>query len=413
MIGLENSNFSLFFDLINYLIILFLIYIFFYKQIINKFSFYALAIFCATPFFGNDVLFSLNIFPDQSKYINNVIHARENFFNFLLDFYNGEIDKIKISFLNLNHDQFPKIIGTSIFISLIPLPFIETTQSLAFFCKFIFLIWFVFIITNYTNKRKKLDYRLLFLIFPSVLLFSSVALKDLYILVFFHLSLYSIFIKKYYLFPISLLLIGVLRVELLPIVLIISVSYIYFYSKTFNKFIKSTLYYEAIKLIIFLIIISFSLYFILNIINLELLIENINNRRIGYYYEGDLNNELELLSFNFDQQISFLVRKIIFAIFTPLFSKSDSMFLEIFIIENLAILILFVYMLIKIFKISFSLGVFYTFAYIIINLTVGSVVINDFAIYRYKVTLLLALVLIMFDELNRSKKNENTLFYKS
>ena len=96
----------------------------------------------------------------------------------------------------------------------------------------------------------------------------------------------------------------------------------------------------------------------------------------------------------------------------PTFSKSDSIFLNFFIIENYLLIILFILYLIILSKYNLLKTIFYLIFFLIFNFTVGMFVINDMAIYRYKITMLLPLVLIIREEI-LNYKNENIIFNKS
>ena len=137
MVEIDSSNFGIFFDVINYSIVLFIIFLCFKLNKIDKLNAICLTIFCLTPFLGNDVFFDFFSFPDQSKYINNVVYFRSNFFEIVYNFFTMQFQKISDLFAVLNHEQFPKMKRTAFFISIIPLPFIDTVQSLAFFSKFL------------------------------------------------------------------------------------------------------------------------------------------------------------------------------------------------------------------------------------------------------------------------------------
>ena len=85
-------------------------------------------------------------------------------------------------------------IGFSSFIfSFFPLPFVNSVQSLAMINFLIYLLIFVFII-RYKLSNNRVDY--FYLLFPSLLLYSSLALRDNLILLFMFISLYLIIIKE-------------------------------------------------------------------------------------------------------------------------------------------------------------------------------------------------------------------------
>ena len=57
MLGLNSSNFSFFFDLINLSIISLIIFISYKHKISNKYGAFVLLLFASTPLFGNNVIF--------------------------------------------------------------------------------------------------------------------------------------------------------------------------------------------------------------------------------------------------------------------------------------------------------------------------------------------------------------------
>tara|TARA_Y100000310_G_scaffold274853_1_gene291134 strand:- start:64 stop:1089 length:1026 start_codon:yes stop_codon:yes gene_type:complete len=81
---------------------------------------------------------------------------------------------------------------SSLLFSLIPIPFINSVHSIAMMNFLIFLILFIFL-RKYKLSSKRVDY--FFLIYPSLLLYSSLALRDMIILSFMFLSI-NVFITK-------------------------------------------------------------------------------------------------------------------------------------------------------------------------------------------------------------------------
>jgi hypothetical protein len=132
--------------------------------------------------------------------------------------------------------------------------------------------------------------------------------------------------------------------------------------------------------------------------------------KLGYHMEGDLNTELRLYSYDFS------IIPIIYdgynAIMSPTFSKSNNIFLYLLIIENFLIISSFFYYFIVLAKLNFLKSIFYIILFLIFNLSVGILVINDMAIYRYKVSMLIPLILIIREEVLNCK-NENIIFNKS
>ena len=217
---------------------------------------------------------------------------------------------------------------TAIAISLTPIPFIESIRSLGFFSKFIFFIWFLFILILDEKRNFKKNYFVfLILALPSILIYSSVGLKEMFVIVFFHSCMFFILEKKVIFFLMSLLFLFAIRVELTILILIFLISYFYIFfylserliSKNIQRAIK-----VAIGLVIFLLLVQ---YILMNQNYIYSVVDLINLRKMGYYGEGDLNTEIRLYSY--DLSLVTLLKDIMFAIITPTLSKSNNTFLFI------------------------------------------------------------------------------------
>ncbi len=414
MLNLETSNFGFIFDFINLLVILLFVFICFKKNFINKFGFLIILLFSLTPILGNDIFFNFNIFPDQSKYIINVNVIRENYFTIIGEILNGDWEVFHNRFQIALGQQYIATRYASLLIASMPIPFVETVRSVGFCSKFIFVFWFIYLIFNQKKFHKNENYYYyLLLISPSILIYSSIALKEIFILVFFHLCMFFTIYKKPLFLIISLGMLALLRLELLIIISVFFISYnflfLYFSEEKISKPIQ-----KLLKILLFIFILAISIIFIndLYLIKdyLNLFVERVNSMKIGYHGEGDLNTELRLYSYDFS--IVPMIYDTYNAILSPTLSKSNNVFLFLFIIENFLFNILSVLYFIFIAKFNFLKAIFYMIFFLIFNLSVGMLVVNDMAIYRYKITMLIPLILIMREEI-LNYKNENTLFNKS
>ena len=414
MLDLETSNFGFIFDFINLLVILLFIFICFKKNLINNFGFIILTLFSLTPILGNDIFFNFNIFPDQSKYIINVIVIRENYFTIIGEILNGEWEIFHNRFQIALGDQYLATRYASLLIASMPIPFVETVRSVGFCSKFIFIFWFVYLIFNQKkfNKNENYYYYLL-LLSPSILIYSSIALKEIFILVFFHLCMFFTLYKKPLFFIFSLGMLALFRVELLILIGIFFIIYNFIFlhfseqkiSKPIQKIFKILL---VILILATLSIFINDLYLIKNYLNL--FIEKVNAMKLGYHEEGDLNSQLRLYSYDFS--IIPMIYDTFNAILSPTFSKSNNAFLPLLLIENFLLNLLFVFYFIFLVKFNFLKSIFYIIFFLILNLSVGMLVVNDMAIYRYKITILIPLILIIREEI-LNYRNENIIFNKS
>jgi hypothetical protein len=148
---MENS---VFYDLPNLIVCLFTVLIVAsWAKLPSKFAL-LLALNCFIPFFLNDVLFSANYMPDQFKYFHNVFNYRNGL----------PITETSATVLN-----------SSLMLAYLPLPMVVTITSLGFFNKFLFIILFGFlykqrILTNLSAY--------FFLLYPSVVLYTGLSLRD-------------------------------------------------------------------------------------------------------------------------------------------------------------------------------------------------------------------------------------------
>jgi hypothetical protein len=128
-------------------------------------------------FFLNDVLFSPTYFGDQLRQVDATKLIRGEWFD------TGEAFG--------KHGS--KMGFASLIYAAIPLPFINSVQSLAMINFLIFVIILVFIKRNNISSNS-VDY--FYLLFPSLLLYSSLALRDTLVLLFMIIGLYVILIRE-------------------------------------------------------------------------------------------------------------------------------------------------------------------------------------------------------------------------
>ena len=153
------------YDVANLLPILIVIFISYRFGYIPMWLSFFLGVFAFTPFFLNYVLFAPGYMPDQWQYYNFVQNIRSFGLNDLAESIPVEVSGWMLSF--------------------IPLPYVETIQSLGFFNRLIATLLTIWL---YASKNLR-GWPLLFLIFyPSLLLYSSLSLRDTLVMLFMVLS---------------------------------------------------------------------------------------------------------------------------------------------------------------------------------------------------------------------------------
>ena len=181
------------FDLCNALICLLIIIIAFRVKLIPNWIALVLSAYSFLPFFLNDFLFPATYMKDQFAYFNMVKEVRS------LNFFPGEgilIDNAK-TYINDQYVINNKILITSWILALIPLPYVESIQSLGFFNKLLFLILFLWL---YSKKFLRGGVLLFAIFYPSLVFYTSLSLRDPLIMFLTTVSMIFLIEKKYFKF---------------------------------------------------------------------------------------------------------------------------------------------------------------------------------------------------------------------
>ena len=132
-----------------------------------------LVIYSILPFLLNDFLFPASYMKDQFLYFNATSEIRSFNFSYVSD---------------------KNAIITSWFLSILPIPFVETIKSLGFFNRFLFLILFLWLY----NKKFLQGMTLFFVLFyPSLVFYTSMSLRDPLILFLMIVGIICLVDKKY------------------------------------------------------------------------------------------------------------------------------------------------------------------------------------------------------------------------
>ena len=198
------------YDLPNLFAILIVILVSFRIGLIPLWLSFFLCLFAFTPFFLNEVLFPASYMPDQFQYYN----VSKGIRSFALDSFSDTSTVESASWI----------------LAFIPLPYIETIQSLGFFNRFIVT---VLIIWLYSSKNLR-GWPLLFIVFyPSLLLYSSLSLRDTLVLIFMILPI-ILFIENRRLLAVMFVLpLSLFKYQNFLLVIVFFVVHLYFSRDSF------------------------------------------------------------------------------------------------------------------------------------------------------------------------------------
>ena len=347
-------------DLVNALISLIIIIIALRIKIIPNWIAFVLGIYSFIPFFLNEVLFPTSYFSDQFIYTKNLEEVRSlNFFS------------------ELN----PKSYITIWLLSLLPLPFAETVQSMGFYNRLLFLILFLWLY----RKNFLSGMSLKFLIFyPSLILYTSLSLRDTVITFVMIIGIISFIDKKYIRCFFSTIILYLIKFQNAYLMIIFYIILLFFNKKTL--FFKYRYFFLILTIFIFSFILNDLLYY------LEVF-------RSAFFWEnqGDLltyrpiDNLKNLIILSLSSSINILIK--------PMFWEANNLFQIIQSIENFFVLIFLIIFTKKAYSQNRNITIKYLLI-LFVGLTVyGLIVFNYGALARYKFPFIVLYVLGLSYEL--------------
>lgn len=303
------------FDIINlvYIFIIFLIVYKFYK--IKKVYFLILLMHLFSVFLFNGFLFDPSYMPDQFKYFEVARNIR------MFDFLNKD---------NFNFGN--NVYSAGLFFGVFPIPFIKSLYSIGMINFLIYFSIFIFMQKKGLLVSKFIAYFYLF--YPSLLLYSSVALRDMLIFSLMFLGTYFILIKKKNLIGFIILFFMVF-IKFQNLIIIVSSFVIsMFFSIKIN--VKHSFWGILAFLIVFYMFIDF------------FSIEKINFYRAAFYYENIATIQEKYNELNtYYEFLKAILPSILKFIFRPLPWVESGGFKVIQFFENIIVCILILYILCK------------------------------------------------------------------
>lgn len=325
-------------------------------------------------FVFNDFVFSAKYMPDQFKYLSIAQHIRS--FEFDL----------------ITRDQFDRVFLSSLFFALFPIPFINSIYSIAMINFLLYLVGFVF---GYKKRIFNNKFGLYFyLLFPSLVLYSSVALRDMLIFIIMFVAVYYVLNKRYLLvLVLSCMLILVKVQNFLILVLALVVNYI---------LKKKTKIKEMVFLFIFCFI---AFMFFEHYVSIDML----NHYASTFYRENADDITVAFIPFGsyLDVVIQSLPKSIYFMM-RPLPWIEGGMFQYIQFVENMVVASIIIYILYKNTKYQLwkleqvkFLNIFLFFGLVIY----GLVIYNSGTAVRYKFTFTAIYIIYSFYYIYKYKLN--------
>lgn len=312
-----------------------------------------------------------------SPFFLNFILNFDNFYDLRLYLYN--IKSIRSLDFSLLHDSIP-VYFFSWVISALPFPTVIEAITLQFFIKFLFLVFILYLL----KKKIILDKSFIFyflLFSPSILVYSSLLLRDIlnFIIVFF--ILYNLSNRKYLKFLLFNLILLFLKKELSLIFFFI--GFLYF------------IIFEIKKKKIFIVSGLFLLFFF----NYKSVLEIINFHRFNLYFESvdgnqDLLNNYKPLKINLDIFYQVFYSNINF-ILSPLMNLFDNFNINKLIIF-FEIIFIYAYLGYLFFKKKLTFKkIFFIISLFLVFFIYALVTFNDGTISRWRISFILPYVVLI------------------
>ena len=272
---------------------------------------------------------------------------------------------------------------------LIPLPFVVHISSIAFMNKFLYLCLYV-----YLNKNKYLDkyIDIFYLIFPSLILYTSVSLRDTIIFVLSVIILILYFKKKYFSTLIAILLLFLNRDVMAVItVIVLSMHYVFFENKI-NKF-KFIFIYFFIGISIFLLV-------------GDQIFNYINFFRIGLYFDnGIVPLDVPVISGKYEF-ILIIFKNLINCFFIPSLDEANNLMRTLQFYENVIIFIFILLIFIIYLKKNPLITIFWLF-FLMVTVSFFSVMVeNPGTFVRYKFSVIMFFVSAISLQFNLLKNEQ-------
>ncbi len=183
---------------------------------LNLFVLFLLFLNLLTVFLCNSVLFEVSFFGDQNEYVQ-IAHQIRAF-----------------EFEDISRGIFDRVFLSSLFFALFPIPFIESVYSVGMINFLLYLAVFLFAYKKGIFNSKIVLY--FFLLYPSLILYSSLALRDMLIFTIMFFGVYYILSHRYLVGFFILSLLALIKFQNLLIIVLAAILVTIFSKKIRPKY---------------------------------------------------------------------------------------------------------------------------------------------------------------------------------
>ena len=218
----ELSPFYYLSEIANYLFCLVIVCFFIHFRYVKKEHFIFWAIYFLTPFLVNFVLFDPSYMGDQFLYASQIINIKYGL---------SSSDSITASFGSFEYFRQARVLVSSYVLSYIPIFSLSSITSLAFINKLLIFLMFLFL-----QRRIPVKHALYLILIPSLLLYSSVSLRDTLVLVAGVFSVFYLIERNLWGSLFFIVLVGLTKLQNFPPLMVLWLfTFIYQASKSYLR----------------------------------------------------------------------------------------------------------------------------------------------------------------------------------
>ena len=311
------------FELANYATLAFIALLFRHFQLINNSSFWTWMVLMSTPLIMNYFIFDAHLFGDQSLYTLEAVDQKTDY-----DLPNNP---------NLEYGEWYQSQSgmTASILSFFPLPMIMTLTSLAFANKLALFLFFV-----WASRYLSQDRLILFFLIPSLILYSSVTLRDNLIIILGCIFFMNLINTKYNWSLLCLAPLYILKIQNFSFFLLAFVGFLFF--RAHKSIFGLALYLSS--LMMGAIIMQDQILDVINLYKSAFAAED----SIGGYFDFYYYNDTEALKIN--SLVGFFIEaisKIPNFLFMPLPWNWSSPLYPIQFFESILLMVIFVALITK------------------------------------------------------------------
>tara|TARA_Y100000034_G_scaffold136960_1_gene217621 strand:+ start:8765 stop:9874 length:1110 start_codon:yes stop_codon:yes gene_type:complete len=361
----------LFENIVHLSILVLLVTLALYLKLLDNTYIVLMYLSCLTPFVFNGVLISPEYMPDQFNYLDSLMQFREGI---------------------VEQDTSSTVYYSSLFLSMVPVPFVSNVIAIGFINKLMFFLLVIFLVRKFQIPNAVGFFLILY---PDMVMYTSLALRDTLIFINMVLGFCFIYKRMYLLGILVLSFLLLIKFQNFLIMLFLVIGYSVFLKQGDRVKLSSLFSFWVISVILFMLFASFVL-------------DDINFYRRAMYFEDggdpsgyrDLGGVVDIFHEGTSSAVRFM--------FSPYIWNATNAFQLVQATSNILIFLYLIVFTRKAYKYDKFLVLFWV-SFIVFAFTLyGLVVSNDGTLSRYRFPFIALYVIAVGLGVRDSERNKQS-----